>query len=178
MQANNKEHKVPQFGVLQLSWIWFFRWVLHAPCYWVLEEVFSKYMQLSRWCRFQFLLNVLGQERTISLLCFYFIFWHPLPSGTTSVHAELEECVAKYVGKPAAIVTGMGFATNSAIIPVLIGKVRCHERRWMLLPKTYVLVASLSYTGRVDNKRFFEPYFNCKRCSRFRSHYPRFPTQQ
>lgn len=45
-----------------------------------------------------------------------------LSSGTTSVHAELEECVAKYVGKPAAIVTGMGYATNSAIIPVLIGK--------------------------------------------------------
>ncbi|KAJ4868065.1 Long chain base biosynthesis protein 2b [Raphanus sativus] len=43
-------------------------------------------------------------------------------AGTTSVHAELEECVAKYVGKPAAIVTGMGFATNSVIIPVLIGK--------------------------------------------------------
>lgn len=50
-----------------------------------------------------------------------------LSSGTTSVHAELEECVAKYVGKPAAIVTGMGYATNSAIIPVLIGKV------WLLL---------------------------------------------
>ncbi|CAH8386327.1 unnamed protein product [Eruca vesicaria subsp. sativa] len=43
-------------------------------------------------------------------------------SRTTSVHAEIEECVAKYVGKPAAIVTGMGFTTNSAIIPVLIGK--------------------------------------------------------
>ncbi|XP_010503519.1 PREDICTED: long chain base biosynthesis protein 2b [Camelina sativa] len=43
-------------------------------------------------------------------------------AGTTSVHAELEECVAKYVGQPAAIVCGMGYATNSAIIPVLIGK--------------------------------------------------------
>ncbi|WZZ00309.1 hypothetical protein YC2023_072637 [Brassica napus] len=64
-----------------------------------------------------------GQERTISLLCFCILTSVSfLPSGTTSVHAELEECVAKYVGKPAAIVTGMGFATNSAIIPVLIGK--------------------------------------------------------
>lgn len=44
--------------------------------------------------------------------------------GTTSVHVELEECVAKYVGKHSAIVFGMGYATNSFIIPVLIGKVR------------------------------------------------------
>ena len=66
-----------------------------------------------------------GQDRTISLLCFCILTSVSfLPPGTTSVHAELEECVAKYVGKPAAIVTGMGFATNSAIIPVLIGKVR------------------------------------------------------
>ena len=39
------------------------------------------------------------------------------------LHAELEECVAKFVGKPAALVFGMGYVTNSAIIPVLIGKV-------------------------------------------------------
>jgi serine palmitoyltransferase len=38
------------------------------------------------------------------------------------VHAELEECVTRFVGKPAAVVFGMGYATNSAIIPVLIGK--------------------------------------------------------
>ncbi|CAH8386313.1 unnamed protein product [Eruca vesicaria subsp. sativa] len=43
-------------------------------------------------------------------------------AGTTSVHVELEESVAKYVGKHSAIVFGMGYATNSAIIPVLIGK--------------------------------------------------------
>jgi serine palmitoyltransferase len=43
-------------------------------------------------------------------------------AGTTSVHAELEDCVAKYVGQPAAVIFGMGYATNSAIIPVLIGK--------------------------------------------------------
>ncbi|KAJ8563315.1 hypothetical protein K7X08_031767 [Anisodus acutangulus] len=30
--------------------------------------------------------------------------------------------VANFVGKPAAIVFGMGYATNSAILPVLIGK--------------------------------------------------------
>jgi len=39
------------------------------------------------------------------------------------VHEELEDCVAKYVGQPAAVIFGMGYATNSAIIPVLIGKV-------------------------------------------------------
>ncbi|KAJ4973965.1 hypothetical protein NE237_007139 [Protea cynaroides] len=42
--------------------------------------------------------------------------------GTTRLHTELEESVAKFVGKPAAIVFGMGYVTNSAILPVLIGK--------------------------------------------------------
>ena len=31
--------------------------------------------------------------------------------------------MANFVGKPAALVFGMGYATNSAILPVLIGKV-------------------------------------------------------
>ncbi|RVW52669.1 Long chain base biosynthesis protein 2a [Vitis vinifera] len=43
--------------------------------------------------------------------------------GTTTLHKEVEECVANFVGKPAAIVFGMGYVTNSAILPVLIGKV-------------------------------------------------------
>lgn len=43
-------------------------------------------------------------------------------AGTTRLHIELEECVANFVGKPAALVFGMGYATNSAILPVLIGK--------------------------------------------------------
>ncbi|CAJ1953323.1 unnamed protein product [Sphenostylis stenocarpa] len=42
--------------------------------------------------------------------------------GTTDLHNELEECVAKFVRKPAAIVFGMGYVTNSAILPVLMGK--------------------------------------------------------
>uniref|UniRef100_A0A3Q7GYN5 serine C-palmitoyltransferase n=1 Tax=Solanum lycopersicum TaxID=4081 RepID=A0A3Q7GYN5_SOLLC len=42
--------------------------------------------------------------------------------GTTTLHSELEVCVANFVGKPAAIVFGMGYVTNSAILPVLIGK--------------------------------------------------------
>jgi len=39
------------------------------------------------------------------------------------LHTELEECVANFVQKPAAIVFGMGYVTNSAILPVLMGKV-------------------------------------------------------
>ena len=31
------------------------------------------------------------------------------PIGTTVLHLELEECVANFVGKPAAIVFGMGY---------------------------------------------------------------------
>ncbi|CAM0907788.1 unnamed protein product [Alopecurus aequalis] len=42
--------------------------------------------------------------------------------GTTKLHTELEELVAHFVGKPAALLFGMGYATNSAIIPCLIGK--------------------------------------------------------
>jgi serine palmitoyltransferase len=42
--------------------------------------------------------------------------------GTTKLHAELEKVVAKFVGKPAAMIFGMGFGTNSSGIPALIGK--------------------------------------------------------
>ncbi|PON95692.1 Pyridoxal phosphate-dependent transferase [Trema orientale] len=40
--------------------------------------------------------------------------------GTTTIHKELEKCVADFVGKPAAVVFGMGYVTNSALLPVLI----------------------------------------------------------
>ena len=42
--------------------------------------------------------------------------------GTLAIHDELEALVARFVGKPAAMVFGMGFATNSANIPTLVGK--------------------------------------------------------
>uniref|UniRef100_A0A0E0BJH9 serine C-palmitoyltransferase n=1 Tax=Oryza glumipatula TaxID=40148 RepID=A0A0E0BJH9_9ORYZ len=45
-----------------------------------------------------------------------------LATGTTKLHTELEELVARFVGKPAAILFGMGYVTNSAIIPCLVGK--------------------------------------------------------
>ena len=44
--------------------------------------------------------------------------------GTLNIHKDLEERVARFVGKPAALVFGMGFATNSMNIPALLGKVR------------------------------------------------------
>ncbi|CAI7883244.1 unnamed protein product [Closterium sp. NIES-53] len=43
-------------------------------------------------------------------------------AGTTRVHVELERCVAEFIGKPAALVYGMGFATNSLTLPALVGK--------------------------------------------------------
>lgn len=43
-------------------------------------------------------------------------------AGTTSLHRELEQLVARYVGKEAALVFGMGFGTNSSGIPALITK--------------------------------------------------------
>ena len=45
----------------------------------------------------------------------------PVP-GTLAIHNELEALVARFVGKPAAMAFGMGFATNSANIPTLVGK--------------------------------------------------------
>jgi serine palmitoyltransferase len=43
-------------------------------------------------------------------------------AGTTSVHKELEEMVARFVGKEAAFVFNMGYGTNSTGIPALMGK--------------------------------------------------------
>lgn len=42
--------------------------------------------------------------------------------GTTALHAELEQVCARFVGKPAAMIFGMGFGTNSTGIPALVGK--------------------------------------------------------
>lgn len=42
--------------------------------------------------------------------------------GNTILHEELETLIAKFVGKPAAMIYGMGFATNSTTLPSLIGK--------------------------------------------------------
>ena len=37
-------------------------------------------------------------------------------------HEEAERLVARYVGHKAALIFGMGFATNTATIPLLVGK--------------------------------------------------------
>eukprot|EP00730_Choanoeca_flexa_P007293 TRINITY_DN12308_c2_g5_i12.p2 TRINITY_DN12308_c2_g5~~TRINITY_DN12308_c2_g5_i12.p2 ORF type:complete len:502 (+),score=122.79 TRINITY_DN12308_c2_g5_i12:2646-4151(+) len=42
--------------------------------------------------------------------------------GTIDLHHQLEQLVAEFIGKEAAITFGMGFATNSANIPILVGK--------------------------------------------------------
>ncbi|XP_057558957.1 serine palmitoyltransferase 3 isoform X3 [Hippopotamus amphibius kiboko] len=42
--------------------------------------------------------------------------------GTLDIHKELEDLVAKFLNVEAAMVFGMGFATNSMNIPALVGK--------------------------------------------------------
>ena len=51
------------------------------------------------------------------------IITNSLLSGTTCLLKELEALTARFVGKEDAMVFGMGFATNSANIPSLMGKV-------------------------------------------------------
>lgn len=45
-----------------------------------------------------------------------------MDTGTTSLHVELEERVAEFVGKEAAIVFNMGYGTNSTTVPVRCGR--------------------------------------------------------
>lgn len=45
--------------------------------------------------------------------------------GTTSLHVKLEQTVAAFVRKEAAVVFGMGFGTNACGIPALIGGKGC-----------------------------------------------------
>ncbi|KAL0077813.1 pyridoxal phosphate-dependent transferase [Phycomyces blakesleeanus] len=43
-------------------------------------------------------------------------------AGTTTIHNELEQLVARFTGKEASMVVSMGFATNSTTIPALVNK--------------------------------------------------------
>jgi serine palmitoyltransferase len=45
-----------------------------------------------------------------------------LEGGTTDLHVQAEALVAKFVGAEDAIITSMGFATNSTTLPALVGK--------------------------------------------------------
>jgi len=40
--------------------------------------------------------------------------------GTTALHRELDDCVARFVGKEAAVVFNMGYGTNSTTVPALV----------------------------------------------------------
>ncbi|PKC08891.1 PLP-dependent transferase [Rhizophagus irregularis] len=42
--------------------------------------------------------------------------------GTSNLHLQVESLVAKFVGKPAAMLISMGYATNSTTIPALASK--------------------------------------------------------
>lgn len=45
-----------------------------------------------------------------------------LEAGTLDLHVELEELVARFLGKESAMVISMGFATNSTTLPALVEK--------------------------------------------------------
>ncbi|KAI9755087.1 MAG: triosephosphate isomerase [Chaenotheca gracillima] len=42
--------------------------------------------------------------------------------GTTDLHLEVEDLIAKFVGKPASMVFSMGFGTNATAFPAMSGK--------------------------------------------------------
>lgn len=62
-------------------------------------------------------------------------------AGTTTLHRELENVMARFVGKPAALCYNMGYGTNSASIPALIGK------------GCLILSDSLNHTSIVNGSR-------------------------
>ena len=46
----------------------------------------------------------------------------PYVAGKTPLHTQLEKKVAEFVNKPAALCFSMGYLTNEATIPALVGK--------------------------------------------------------
>lgn len=62
-------------------------------------------------------------------------------AGSTILHKTLERDVAAFVGKPAAIVYNMGYGTNGAALPALLGK------------GTLVVSDSLNHTSIVNGAR-------------------------
>jgi len=48
-----------------------------------------------------------------------------LEAGMHRLQEEMEDTVARFVGKPAAVCFGMGFATNSTCIPAIVGPGCC-----------------------------------------------------
>jgi len=43
-------------------------------------------------------------------------------AGTTDLHVEVENLFAQFIGKPAAMLFSMGFVTNAAFFPAIVGK--------------------------------------------------------
>eukprot|EP01138_Halocafeteria_seosinensis_P012750 gb/GECG01013026.1/.p1 GENE.gb/GECG01013026.1/~~gb/GECG01013026.1/.p1 ORF type:complete len:679 (+),score=84.32 gb/GECG01013026.1/:1-2037(+) len=62
-------------------------------------------------------------------------------AGYTTVHRKLEKMIAKFVGKPAAIVFNTGYGTNISTIPALMGG------------GTLVISDSLNHTSIVNGSR-------------------------
>lgn len=52
----------------------------------------------------------------------------PMRTGTTSIHRQLEQEVAEFIGHDDAIVFNMGYGTNSVTVPSFMGKVRACAR--------------------------------------------------
>lgn len=48
---------------------------------------------------------------------------HSTKTGNLDIHNELESLVAEFIGVESAITFGMGFATNSMNIPILMERV-------------------------------------------------------
>lgn len=65
----------------------------------------------------------------------------PANLGTVKVHQELEDYVAKFIGKEAACVFPMGFSTNGTTIPALMG------------PGSLIISDALNHTSIVNGAR-------------------------
>jgi serine palmitoyltransferase len=61
--------------------------------------------------------------------------------GSTKVHEQLEEAIAKFVGKEQAMVFSMGYGTNSSVISILAG------------PGSLIISDSLNHTSIVNGSR-------------------------
>ena len=61
--------------------------------------------------------------------------------GTISIHAELEETLARFLSKEATIVYSMGYGTNSTTIPILMGS------------ESLIISDALNHTSIVNGSR-------------------------
>ena len=61
--------------------------------------------------------------------------------GTVALHLQLENTVARFVGKEAAFIFAMGYGTNATVIPTLMG------------PGSLIISDSLNHTSIVNGSR-------------------------